>query len=186
MLSTLRPSSEHILIVRAPGARDQHGCHSTPFRARVPRARRTIGGRPLSPSIGEYLPTSRLRTLCSSMEQTRPYQRSLYRLAVAYPTMYCVTATVGEGIMTNLSAMGCMIEADQPLLADQRIALRLMLPDQPESLPIDEAYVRWVNGNFAGIEFIQVERAANLRLHAFIWDGMAKRFHAIQQKRATS
>ena len=88
--------------------------------------------------------------------------------------------------MTNLSAMGCMIEADQPLLADQRIALRLMLPDQPESLPIDEAYVRWVNGNLAGIEFIQVERAANLRLHAFIWDGMAQRFHAIQQKRATS
>jgi hypothetical protein len=120
------------------------------------------------------------------MEQIRPYQRNLYRLPVTYPTMYCVTATVGEGIMTNLSAMGCMIEADQPLLADQRIALRLMLPDQPESLPIDEAYVRWVNGNLAGIEFIQVERAANLRLHAFIWDGMAQRFHAIQQKRATS
>jgi hypothetical protein len=31
VLVPLRPSSEHILIVRAPGARDQHGCHSTPF-----------------------------------------------------------------------------------------------------------------------------------------------------------
>jgi hypothetical protein len=30
MLVPLRPSSEHILIVRAPGARDQHGCHSSP------------------------------------------------------------------------------------------------------------------------------------------------------------
>jgi hypothetical protein len=30
VLIQLRPSSEHILIVRAPGARDQHGCHSTP------------------------------------------------------------------------------------------------------------------------------------------------------------
>ncbi len=28
MLLLLRPSSEHILIVRAPGAKDQHGCHS--------------------------------------------------------------------------------------------------------------------------------------------------------------
>ncbi len=27
----LRPSSDHILIVRAPGARDQHGCHSIPI-----------------------------------------------------------------------------------------------------------------------------------------------------------
>ena len=26
----LRPSSEHIPIVRAPGAQDQHECHSTP------------------------------------------------------------------------------------------------------------------------------------------------------------
>ena len=31
VLVPLRPSSEHILIVRAPGARDQRGCHSTPF-----------------------------------------------------------------------------------------------------------------------------------------------------------
>jgi hypothetical protein len=28
VLVPLRPSSEHILIVRAPGARDQHGCHA--------------------------------------------------------------------------------------------------------------------------------------------------------------
>ena len=28
VLVPLRPSSEHILIVRAPGARDRHGCHS--------------------------------------------------------------------------------------------------------------------------------------------------------------
>jgi hypothetical protein len=40
VLVPLRPSSEHILIVRAPGARDQHGCHSTPFIVRVLRARR--------------------------------------------------------------------------------------------------------------------------------------------------
>ena len=120
------------------------------------------------------------------MEQTKPYQRSLYRLPITYPAMYCVTSTVGEGTITNISAMGCTIEANQPLLADQRIALRLMLPDQHESLPIDEAQVQWVPGNLAGIEFIQVERAANLRLHAFIWDGMVQRFHAIQQKRATS
>ena len=35
VLVPLRPSSEHILIVRAPGARDRHGCHSIPIhRAR--------------------------------------------------------------------------------------------------------------------------------------------------------
>ena len=124
--------------------------------------------------------------LCSMMEQTRPYQRSLYRLPVTCPAMYCAMSTVGEGTITNLSAVGCTIETDQPLLADQNVALRLMLPDQRESLPIDEAQVRWVHGNLAGIEFIQVESTANLRLHGFVWDGMVQRFHSIQQHRVIS
>jgi hypothetical protein len=100
--------------------------------------------------------------------------------------MYCVLSIVGEGTITNLSAVGCTIETDQPLLTEQNVAMRLMLPDQHESLPIDEAQVRWVHGNLAGLEFIQVERTANLRLHGLVWDGMVQRFHSIQQKRATS
>jgi hypothetical protein len=43
VLVPLRPSSEHILIMRAPGARNQHGCHSIPFIVRVLRARRAPG-----------------------------------------------------------------------------------------------------------------------------------------------
>jgi len=124
--------------------------------------------------------------LCSTMEQTRPYHRSLYRLPVTYSAMYCVMSTVGEGTITNLSAVGCTIETDQPLLADQDVALRLLLPDQHESLPIELAHVRWANGKQAGIEFVQVEPTANLRLHGFVWDQMVQRVHMIQQHRATS
>ena len=40
VLVPLRPSSEHILIVRAPGARDRHRCHSTSFIVRVLRAKK--------------------------------------------------------------------------------------------------------------------------------------------------
>ena len=100
--------------------------------------------------------------------------------------MYCVLSAVGEGKIINLSAVGCAIETDQPPLEGQNVALRLMLPDQHESLPIDKAHVRWVHGNLAGVEFVEVECAANLRLHNFVWDGMVQRFHSIQQKRATS
>jgi hypothetical protein len=120
------------------------------------------------------------------MEQTGTCRRSLYRLPNNYPAMYCITSTVGEGTVTNLSAVGCTIEIDQPLLADQNVALRLLLPDQQESLPIDEAKVRWVHGHLAGIEFIQAEPTAHLGLQGFVWDGMVQRFRSIQQKRATS
>ena len=120
------------------------------------------------------------------MDELRPYHRGLYRLPLTYPAMYCLLSTVGEGTISNISAVGCTIETDQPLSEDQRVALRLLLPDQRESLPIETAQVRWVNGNRAGVEFIDVERAANLRLHSFVWDRMIERIQVIQQERATS
>ena len=138
---------------------------------------------PLMGNTPQPLATARL---CSTMEQTRAYHRSLYRLPVTYPAMYCVMSTVGEGTITNLSAVGCAIETDQPLLVDQDVALRLLLPDQLDSLPIELAHVRWANGKQAGIEFVQVEPTANLRLHGFVWDQMVQRVHTIQQHRAMS
>ncbi len=99
--------------------------------------------------------------------------------------MYCGMSTVGEGTITNLSAVGCTIETDQPLLADQDVALCLLLPDQHESLPIELAHVRWANGKQAGIEFVQVEPTANLRLYGFVLDQMAQRAHTIPPHRVT-
>jgi PilZ domain len=118
------------------------------------------------------------------MHDIRPYHRGLYRLALTYPAMYCVTSTVGEGTITNLSAMGCSIETDEPLPKDQQVALRLLLPDKPESLPIGAAEVKWVEGTRAGVEFVKVEREANLRLHSFVWDKMIEQIHFLQQQRA--
>ena len=120
------------------------------------------------------------------MHEMRPYHRGLYRLAVTYPAMYCVTSTVGEGQVTNLSAMGCAIETDEPLLMNQQMALRLLLPDKSDSLPIDAAEVKWVAGTRAGVEFIHLEREANLRLHSFVWDKMIERIQLLQQQRAAS
>jgi len=120
------------------------------------------------------------------MQEARPYHRSLYRLPVTYPAMYCVVSTVGEATITNISAVGCTIETDQPLPDNQRVALRLLLPDQRESLPIEIAHVRWVNGNRAGVEFVQVQREANLRLHGFVWDKMIERIQTIQQQRSSA
>ncbi len=120
------------------------------------------------------------------MESTRPYHRGLYRVPVNYPAMYCVVSTVGEGTITNLSALGCTLETTEPLRPDHTIALRLLLPDQLESLPIEVAQVRWVQGSRAGVEFTQVDRTSNLRLHGFVWDKMVERIHEIQQARANS
>jgi hypothetical protein len=120
------------------------------------------------------------------MDDIRPYHRGLYRLPSTYPAMYCVKAAVGEGTVSNLSAVGCSIETDEPLLKDQQVALRLLLPDRRESLPIGAAQVKWVDGSRAGVEFIEVDREANLRLHSFVWDKMIDRIQFLQEQRMAS
>lgn len=119
----------------------------------------------------------------STMERTRHYHRGLYRLPLCYPAMYCVHSTVGEGSISNISAVGCTIETNDPLTENQQLALRLLLPDKTESLPIEAAQVRWVQGTKAGVEFLQVDREANLRLHSFVWDRMIERIQFIHQQR---
>jgi hypothetical protein len=157
------------------------------LRPRVPRAKRTLEVTPSSPLLmGNSLQSLAIATLCPTMQQTNAYHRSLYRLPVTYPAMYCGMSTIGEGTITNLSAMGCTIETDQPLPTDQDVALCLLLPDQHESLPIELAHVRWANGKQAGIEFVLVEHTANLRLYSFVSDQMVQRAHTVQQHRATS
>ena len=114
------------------------------------------------------------------MEQARTYHREHYRLAVTYPVIFSdPSSVIGEGKVTNLSVFGCTIETPTPLPADQPLALRLILPDQRESLPIHVAEVRWVKDNLVGVEFVEVERAANVRLHGFVWDRMLERFESL-------
>jgi hypothetical protein len=113
------------------------------------------------------------------MEHPKTYRREHYRLPVTYGVLFSDNAVVGEGKVTNLSVFGCTIETPTPVLPDQRLAMRLILPDKGESLPIDVAEVRWANGNKVGVKFVQVERAANVRLHGFIWDRMVERFESL-------
>jgi len=117
------------------------------------------------------------------MEPTRPYIREHYRLPIpmTYPVMFSDVATIGEGKVTDLSVFGCSIECTGAIPETTTLAVRLLLPDQEESLPIEQAEVRWVNGNRVGIQFGKVDRAANLRLHLFVWDRMVERLQTLKQ-----
>ena len=96
--------------------------------------------------------------------------------------MFSDAETIAEGKVMNLTVFGCAIECDGA--APQRTALRvrLILPDQAQSLPVEEAEVRWVQGNRMGLQFHKVERAADFRLHSFVWDRMVERLRTITQE----
>lgn len=118
------------------------------------------------------------------MKPTHPYQRAHYRLPLSstYPVMFYDAATIGEGKVTNLSVFGCTIECTGAVPNQTTLLLRLLLPDQPESLPIEQAEVRWVKGNQVGLQFGKLARMADLRLHNFVWDRLLDRLQDLKQE----
>ena len=118
------------------------------------------------------------------MDATRPYSRNHYRvpLAVQYPVMFSDADTIAEGKVMNLTVFGCAIECASPAPERTTVRMRLLLPDHTQSLAVEEAEVRWVEGNRMGLQFHKVERAADFRLHGFVWDRMVERLRTITQE----
>lgn len=71
-------------------------------------------------------------------------------LAVQYPVMFSATDTIAEGKVMNLTVFGCTIECTDALQQGTPLQVRLILPDQAQSLAVEEAEVRWVRGNRMG------------------------------------
>ncbi len=117
------------------------------------------------------------------MDSAFPSVRSEhYRLVVNYPAMFSHPSSIGEGRVTNLSVLGCTLETSHPLPERTRVLLRLILPDERESLPIEVAEVRWVKDRQLGLQFHRVARKADLRLHGFVWDRMLELLQALQNR----
>jgi hypothetical protein len=99
-----------------------------------------------------------------------------------YPVMFSGAEKIAEGTVMNLTVFGCAIECADTIPAGTTLRMRFIFPDQVQSLPVEEAEVRWVQGNRMGLQFHKVERAADLRLHSFVWDRMVERLHTITQE----
>jgi hypothetical protein len=96
--------------------------------------------------------------------------------------MFSDTETIAEGNVMNLTVFGCAIECAGALPRRTTLRLRLILPDQAQSLPVEEAEVRWMHGNRMGLQFHKVERAADCRLHGFVWNRLLERLRTIAQE----
>jgi len=120
------------------------------------------------------------------MPTARPYKREHYRvsLPITYPVVFSDQSTIGEGVVTDLSVFGCAIECRKAVPSNRTLLVRLLLPDQKDSLPIEQAEVRWVKGNQVGIRFGPLERKASLRLHSFVWDRMFERLQRLKEEGA--
>jgi hypothetical protein len=94
------------------------------------------------------------------------YSRTYHRFPLHYPVIFGGAPFVGEGILTNLSLMGCSILCDREVLCGSEVRVSVLLPNQKPALSIDLGMVKWVQGEQFGVEFLRLPFEARQRLNS--------------------
>jgi hypothetical protein len=74
----------------------------------------------------------------------------------------------GQGRTLDLSAGGCMIETDFPVVVGALFECRIYVPGLDWPLRIDNAQVRWVKANTFGIQFMKIHPDEEAKLKQII------------------
>lgn len=94
------------------------------------------------------------------------YSRTYHRFPLRYPVIFGGAPFVGEGILNNLSLMGCSILSDREVLCGSQVRVSVLLPNQAETLSIDLGTVKWVEGEEFGVEFLHLPLETRKRLNS--------------------
>ena len=95
-----------------------------------------------------------------------PYARTYHRFPLFYPVIFGGAPFVGEGVLTNLSLMGCSVLCDQEVLCGSDVRVSVLLPNQTRALSIDLGTIKWVRGHQFGVEFLRLPIEARQRLNS--------------------
>jgi PilZ domain len=98
----------------------------------------------------------------------RPYSRAYHRFPLFYPVIFGGAPFVGEGILTNLSLMGCSVMSDREVLCGSEVRVSVLLPNQKPALAIDLGAIKWVQGHEFGVEFLRLPLEERQRLNSML------------------
>lgn len=76
----------------------------------------------------------------------------------------------GQGRTLDISSGGCKIESDKTVTLGAAFECRLHVPGLDWPLRIDEAVVRWVDGNSFGIAFTRIRPDEQVKLDRVLAD----------------
>jgi len=94
------------------------------------------------------------------------HPRTYHRFPLIYPVIFGGAPFIGEGILTNLSMMGCAVMCDREVLCGSDVRVSVLLPNQTRALSIDLGTIKWVQGHQFGVEFLRLPHEARQRLNS--------------------
>jgi len=74
----------------------------------------------------------------------------------------------GNGMTTNLSIGGCLLETTTPVEVEAHLTLQLVLPDDPGAIKIHVAVARWSALSMCGLDFLLIEEQGERLLSAYL------------------
>ncbi len=96
-------------------------------------------------------------------KQNKRFALRIYsRFPVQISMMYLGEDSAGQGIVREVSRVGCRVLGNDPVVAGETMSVRLSLPTCQTPLVIEQATVQWVKGLEFGVAFNQLhEREAH-------------------------
>jgi len=101
--------------------------------------------------------------------QSRADLRQTYRITVTRRLQFAQrhkTSRIGKALLFDLSDAGCSLESKRRLIAGERLALVLALP---QTVLITDAQVVWIDGPRCGLGFARINPIERSRLRRFLW-----------------
>lgn len=89
-------------------------------------------------------------------------------LLVQMSAVYLGHDSDGQGIVRELSRVGCRILGNDPVVAGETLTVRIKLPSSTNPLIIEQATVQWVKGLEFGVAFHDLRQREADRLQHFL------------------
>ena len=101
--------------------------------------------------------------------------RTYSRFPVQTSAMYVGQDFAGQGLVRELSRVGCRIFGNYPVTPGEPLSVRMFHPTQPDPLVIERAPVRWVKGLEFGVAFEHLDERQAARLQQMLDDLLGSR-----------
>jgi PilZ domain len=95
-------------------------------------------------------------------------RRMYRRVSAEYPSCCLMGQVLKRSVIRDISLNGVRIQGFLDFPHNPLVMIRLWLPDQQDSLDIDQAIVRWVRGQEFGVQFVSLSNEADFRLAVHI------------------
>jgi len=96
--------------------------------------------------------------------------RTYARFPLRTSMIYMGHDFAGQGVLRELSRVGCRILGNFPVTVGETLSLRLSHPTDPDPLLIKQVGVRWVKGFEFGVCFAPSDKGEADRLHQMLDD----------------